>query len=65
MALQKAGLAGDEIDLLTLLIEKWDEEHNSFQEVDPIPNITLFNWQIKNETERFSQPIRSPAGLCF
>nr|PZN55060.1 MAG: transcriptional regulator [Bacteroidota bacterium] len=26
----------DEIDLLTLLLEKWDEEHNSFDEVDPI-----------------------------
>ena len=26
----------DEIDLLTLLIEKWDEEHNSFDELDPI-----------------------------
>lgn len=26
----------DEIDLLTLLIEKWDESHNNFQEVDPI-----------------------------
>jgi HTH-type transcriptional regulator/antitoxin HigA len=26
----------DEIDLLTLLIEKWDEEHNTFEEVDPI-----------------------------
>ncbi|GAA4756128.1 helix-turn-helix domain-containing protein [Flavisolibacter ginsenosidimutans] len=26
----------DEIDLLTLLIEKWDSEHNSFDEVDPI-----------------------------
>ena len=26
----------DEIDLLTLLIEKWDEDHNTFQEVDPI-----------------------------
>jgi HTH-type transcriptional regulator/antitoxin HigA len=26
----------DEIDLLTLLIEKWDIEHNSFEEVDPI-----------------------------
>jgi HTH-type transcriptional regulator/antitoxin HigA len=26
----------DEIDLLTLLIEKWDEEHNSFKRVDPI-----------------------------
>jgi HTH-type transcriptional regulator/antitoxin HigA len=26
----------DEIDLLTLLIEKWDAEHNTFDEVDPI-----------------------------
>jgi len=26
----------DEIDLITLLIEKWDEEHNSFLRVDPI-----------------------------
>lgn len=26
----------DEIDLLTLLIEKWDAEHNSFAEPDPI-----------------------------
>ena len=26
----------DKIDLLTLLIEKWDEEHNTFEEVDPI-----------------------------
>lgn len=26
----------DEIDLLTLLIEKWDEEHNTFDAVDPI-----------------------------
>jgi HTH-type transcriptional regulator/antitoxin HigA len=25
-----------EIDLLTLLIEKWDEEHNTFEESDPI-----------------------------
>lgn len=26
----------EEIDLLTLLIEKWDSEHNGFEEVDPI-----------------------------
>lgn len=26
----------DEIDLVTLLIEKWDKDHNSFEEVDPI-----------------------------
>jgi HTH-type transcriptional regulator/antitoxin HigA len=26
----------EEIDLLTLLIEKWDEEHSTLKEVDPI-----------------------------
>jgi HTH-type transcriptional regulator/antitoxin HigA len=26
----------DEIELLTLLIEKWDEDNNSFDDVDPI-----------------------------
>ncbi|HEX3386449.1 MAG TPA: hypothetical protein VHS53_14720, partial [Mucilaginibacter sp.] len=26
----------DEVDLLTLLIEKYDEEHNTFSETDPI-----------------------------
>jgi HTH-type transcriptional regulator / antitoxin HigA len=26
----------DTIDLLTLLIEKWDQEHNTFSEADPV-----------------------------
>lgn len=26
----------DEIELLTLLIEKWDDEHNTFNNIDPI-----------------------------
>ena len=26
----------DEVEMLTLLIEKWDAEHSSFKEVDPI-----------------------------
>jgi HTH-type transcriptional regulator/antitoxin HigA len=26
----------DEIDLLTLLIEKWDSEHNTFNDSDPV-----------------------------
>ncbi len=26
----------DEIDLLTLLIEKWDYEHNTFKDSDPV-----------------------------
>jgi HTH-type transcriptional regulator / antitoxin HigA len=32
----KSRLIADEIDLLTLLIEKWDEEHNTLHEVDPV-----------------------------
>lgn len=26
----------DKIDLLTVLIEKWDEDHNTFEDLDPI-----------------------------
>ena len=32
----KSKATKDEIELLTLLIEKWDAEHNSFEDVDPI-----------------------------
>ncbi|WP_374166093.1 type II toxin-antitoxin system HigA family antitoxin [Arcticibacter sp. MXS-1] len=32
----------DEIDLLTLLIEKYDEEHNTFTESDPIALLRSF-----------------------
>jgi len=32
----------DEIDLLTLLIEKWDAKHNSFYEVDPVTLLRSF-----------------------
>ena len=37
-----SGKASNEIDLLTLFIEKWDDEHNSFMEVDPIKLIHSF-----------------------
>ena len=33
---KKTSLHQDAIDLLTLLIEKWDEEHNTFPELDPV-----------------------------
>src|SRR5690349_10933565 len=33
---QEGKQAEEEIELLTLLIEKWDEAHNSFTDVDPI-----------------------------
>jgi len=29
----------DEIELLTLLIEKWDEEHSTLKELDPIESL--------------------------
>lgn len=32
----------DEIDLLTLLIEKYDDEHNIFEELDPIEMLKSF-----------------------
>ena len=32
----KSKAVNDEIDLLTLLIEKWDEAHNTFEDLDPI-----------------------------
>ena len=32
----------DEIALLTLLIEKWDTEHNSFDELDPVQLLHSF-----------------------
>jgi HTH-type transcriptional regulator/antitoxin HigA len=32
----------DEIDLLTLLIEKYDEEHDTFKETDPITLLRSF-----------------------
>jgi len=32
----KSKAVNDEIDLLTLLIEKWDESHNTFDDLDPI-----------------------------
>ena len=38
----KGKAAADEIDLLTLLIEKWDDEHNRFMEVDPIKLLHSF-----------------------
>ena len=32
----------DEIALLTLLIEKWDSEHTTFNELDPVQLLTSF-----------------------
>jgi len=36
LILNEAKSSQDEIELLTLLIEKWDNEHNSFTDLNPI-----------------------------
>lgn len=41
MAKKKTRDIQDAIDLLTLLIEKWDEEHNSFSAVDPVEALSF------------------------
>jgi len=38
----KDGRTKDEIDLLTVLIEKWEAEHNTFDELDPIQLLHSF-----------------------
>lgn len=38
----KDSRAKDEIDLLTVLIGKWDAEHNTFDELDPIQLLHSF-----------------------
>jgi HTH-type transcriptional regulator / antitoxin HigA len=41
-ATSKSKNLNDEIALLTLLIEKWDAEHNSFKELDPVKLLQSF-----------------------
>lgn len=36
MLFQNDSAYEDEIELLTLLIEKWDKEHNSFDDLNPV-----------------------------
>jgi len=36
LIIQEDSAYNDEIELLTLLVEKWDNEHNSFSDLNPI-----------------------------
>lgn len=41
LLIQENANLSDDIELLTLLIEKWDKEHNSFNELDPVQIIKV------------------------
>ncbi len=48
----KSKATRDEVELLTLLIEKWDEEHNSFHDFDPVTLLkALMNEKKLSSTE--------------
>lgn len=40
----------DVVDLLTVLIERWDDEHNTFDELDPVVMLRSFmeDWKMKS-----------------
>jgi len=53
----------DEIDLLTLLIEKWDEEHNTFEESDPIELLKYLMEENKLKAKDLAEILNVSKGL--
>jgi HTH-type transcriptional regulator / antitoxin HigA len=53
----------DEIELLTLLIEKWDEEHNTFQKVNPIELLQHLIAEKKLKSKDLADVLKVSKGL--
>ncbi|MES2703164.1 MAG: transcriptional regulator [Bacteroidota bacterium] len=53
----------DEIALLTLLIEKWDEQHNVFDELDPVQLLKSFMKDHQLKAVDLSQQLTVSPGL--
>ncbi len=53
----------DEIDLLTLLIEKWDEEHNTFHDTDPIKLLQYLMGEKKLKAKDLADTLNVSKGL--
>ncbi|UHG94755.1 helix-turn-helix domain-containing protein [Spirosoma oryzicola] len=53
----------DEIELLTYLIEKWDAEHNSFEDVDPIELLTALMSEKSLKAKDMTQILGVSKGL--
>jgi HTH-type transcriptional regulator/antitoxin HigA len=53
----------DEIEMLTLLIEKWDEEHNTFEDVDPITLIKSLMQEHSLSSKEFSEILQVSKSL--
>lgn len=53
----------DEIELLTFLIEKWDEEHNSFNDLDPVQLLTALMEEHKMKAKDIATLLDVSKGL--
>lgn len=53
----------DEIELLTYLIEKWDAEHNSFENADPIELLTALMSEKSLKAKDLTQILGVSKGL--
>jgi HTH-type transcriptional regulator/antitoxin HigA len=53
----------DEIELLTHLIEKWDAEHNSFEDADPIELLTALMSEKSLKAKDLTQILGVSKGL--
>jgi HTH-type transcriptional regulator/antitoxin HigA len=53
----------NEINQLTLLIEKWDEEHNTFEESDPIELLQYLMTEKKLKAKDLAQILNVSKGL--
>lgn len=60
---KKSKAVQDEIELLTLLIEKYDAEHNSFDDADPIELLKALMKEHKMKAVDLAQLLDVSAGL--
>ena len=59
----KSKATKDEVELLTLLIEKWDAEHNTFDEVDPITLLKSLMQENKITSTNLAEILNVSKGL--
>lgn len=60
---KKTNAAKDEIELLTLLIEKYDQEHNTFSDADPIELLKSLMRDHKIKSVELAQLLKVSTGL--
>jgi len=60
---KKSSEQQDIIDYLTLLIEKWDEEHNTFTDADPIDLLRYLMGENKLKSVELAKPLSISASL--